>query len=209
MWKCVRGLRTTVSVQNKAASSIKKSQNINEIPKLKGPKTIYNPRTSASNYKGYLKKRNTPGLYFDPAPSSSTGSINSETIPLAFLPPNDPRRKFAEQIRQNDRLNVSDAPSVLLSKSSSRPEGKTYHLMPEQIEEIKKLRASDPEKYTRKVLAKQFDVSPLFISLVSSASKERLTEMDRRLKLIKNRFHPKRAIARDDRKKRKELWYRA
>ncbi|SMN22293.1 similar to Saccharomyces cerevisiae YKR085C MRPL20 Mitochondrial ribosomal protein of the large subunit [Maudiozyma saulgeensis] len=179
----------------------------NAFKELKGVQTIYNPRTSASNYKGYLKNKTPAGMYYNPAQSATTGSINSETIPLSFLAKDDPRRSFIKQLRTQDAVESKYGPPVLVGKSTV--EGKSYHLQPEQIAEIIKLRSSDPVTNTRKKLAKQFDVSPLFISLVSSAPKSRITEMNKRLNTIKSSWHKQREIARDDRKKRKQLWYRA
>lgn len=180
---------------------------VQELKELKGAQTIYNPRSSASNYKGYMKAKIPAGLYYNPAQSSAMGSINSETIPLSFLAKDDPRRKFVTKLRANDKLESATGPPVLCNKSTFK--GKDYHLEPEQIQEIIKLRANNPELYTRKVLAKKFKVSPLFISLVSTVSKARKAEMDDRLQTIKSKWHDKRVIARQDRKKRKELWYKA
>ena len=54
--------------------------------------TIYNKTKSASNYKGYLKHRDAPGMYYQPSESIATGSVNSETIPRSFMAASDPRR---------------------------------------------------------------------------------------------------------------------
>ena len=82
-------------------------------------------------------------------------------------------------------------------------------MKPEQVAEIVKLRQGDPEKYSRKKLAQMYNVSPLFISLVSSVPQKRKDEMDKRLSNIKSHWNSRRTIARDDRQKRKSLWYRA
>lgn len=165
--------------------------------------TIYNKVRSASNSKGYMKTKLIPGLYFTPSPTSATGSINSETIPKSFLPLTDPRRELVNKLREGD-AKVSKVAPLLHFKGE-----KTYHLTPENVQDIIKLRRKDPNKYTRKTLAKMYKVSPLFISLVSSASPERKAEMDRRLAAIKKTWHPGRIKAREDRKKRKEGWYKA
>ncbi|KAL6940841.1 hypothetical protein ACO0QE_004759 [Hanseniaspora vineae] len=174
---------------------------------LKGSPTIYNADKSASNYKGYLKAKIPKGFYYHPAQSSNTGSVNSETIPVSFMSATDPRRTLPHVVKQSvhDKKISELAPPVLPSKSAMAGT-KTYHLEPKDVEEIKKLRLSNPDKYTRKTLAKMFNVSPLFISIVSSASKERLQEMDRRLNIIKSEWCEKRKLARDDRAKRKALW---
>ncbi|QLG74069.1 hypothetical protein HG535_0F05810 [Zygotorulaspora mrakii] len=183
--------------------------NSKKIPELRGLPSIYNTKSSASNYKGYIKAKIPSAMYYSPAQSSSSGSINIETFPASFLPKGDSRKEFIKNLNSNDKLSGEHAPPVLTSRSTMNPDGKQYHLRPSDIETIKALRSEDPEKYTRKALAKQFNVSPLFISIVSDASKKRKLEMNDRLQQIKLKWHEKRAIARDDRKKRKEFWYRA
>lgn len=180
-----------------------------KIPELRSSPTIYNTKSSASNYRGYMRAEIPAGLYFNPAQSSATGSINSETYPASFLAKDDCRRDLIEKLRANDKLQGDMAPTVLTSKSTMSSSGKKYHLNPQEIEQIRSLREENPEKYTRKGLARQFNVSPLFISIVTNAPNERIKEMDTRLAHIKSKWHEKRAAAREDRKKRKELWYRA
>lgn len=180
-----------------------------KIPQLRSSPTIYNTKSSASNDRGYMRAKIPAGLYFNPAQSSATGSINSETFPVSFLPKDDSRREFIEKLRANDKLQGDMAPTVLTSKSTMSTSGKQYHLRPQEIEQIRRLREENPEKHTRKKLARQFNVSPLFISIVTNAPNERIKEMDLRLAHIKSKWHEKRVTAREDRKKRKELWYRA
>ena len=203
-----RGLHSCRRVSKDITKYIKQSTKEGDPPKLEGSPTIYNERTSAANYKGFLKAKIPAGLYYNPAQSSTMNSINSETIPVSFMPKDDPRRPFAAKLHATDKLESQTAPPVLCSKSTLNPSGKSYHLKPEQIKEIQRLRAENPEVYTRKALAAKYNVSPLFISMVSDVPKERKLEMDRRLETIKTNWHPKRAAAREDRRKRKEMWYR-
>lgn len=170
----------------------------------RGNTTIYNKIRSASNVDGYRKAQNKmpPGMYFQAAQSSPQGSIHSETIPSSFMPKDDPRRVHVTPHLQQQPM--SNAPAVLTGCSSE----KSYHLTPKKIEELVQLRKSDPKKYTRRVLAKQFNVSPLFVSLVSSASDSQLKEMAGRLQLIKSRWPRKTAEAREERRKRHQNWYR-
>lgn len=177
-----------------------------KIPQLRSTPTIYNTKSSASNPKGYMKAKIPGGLYFQPAQSSATGSINSETYPASFLPKTDSRKSHIENLRAEDRLKGDYAPPVLVSKSTMGE--KTYHLKPSDVAEIQRLRSENPEVHTRKALAKRFNVSPLFISMVSSASRQRNEEMASRLEQIKSQWHDKRRVARSDRIKRKQYWYR-
>ncbi|CAI4046779.1 hypothetical protein SUVZ_11G2940 [Saccharomyces uvarum] len=166
--------------------------------------SIYNKTKSASNYKGYLKHKDAPGMHYQPSESIATGSINSETVPRSFMPTNDPRREFEMPARV---APAKQCPNVLVSKSTVN--GKTYHLGPQEVEEIQRLRQENPLKYTRKVLAAKFGVSPLFVSLISKPNGQRAQEMDRRLQEIQSRWKDKRCVAREDRKRRKLLWYQA
>lgn len=200
MFSSIRKFGTSVTSYKDLSKFIQNCES--KIPELKSAPTIYNHKSSASNYKGYMKAKIPAGIYYQPAQSSSTGSINSETIPQSFLPKDDPRRAFFS-------LSSADSQASLLAPPLQVRKEKSYHLTPKDVEEIIKLRKENPNKYTRKVLSKKFGVSPLFISLVSNASEERKREMNRRLEIIKDNWHPKRVVAREDRKKRKELWYRA
>ncbi|AQZ17008.1 MRPL20 (YKR085C) [Zygosaccharomyces parabailii] len=179
-----------------------------KTPELRGAPTIYNDKSSASNYKGYLRAKVPPGLYLNLSQSSPTGSINSETIPASFLPKNDPRRPLTQELAGRDVLANCNAPPVLPGHSTITG-SKEYHLTPEHVQEIQKLRSENPQKNSRKALAKHFNVSPLFISLVSEAPKSWKDQMDLRLAEIKSNWHSRRALAREDRKKRKDFWYRA
>ncbi|EJS42845.1 mrpl20p [Saccharomyces arboricola H-6] len=166
--------------------------------------SIYNKTKSASNYKGYLKHKDAPGMHYQPSEAIATGSINSETIPRSFMPATDPRRVY-EMPAQG--AEAKQCPNVLVSKSTVN--AKTYHLGPQEIEEIERLRHENPQKYTRKFLAAKFGVSPLFVSLVSKPSDKQVQVMEGRLQEIQSRWKDKRRVAREDRKRRKLLWYQA
>ncbi|AMD21051.1 HEL230Wp [Eremothecium sinecaudum] len=203
MIRSIRGFSTSNLLRKADIKASIESTASPSIKKLKAIPTAFDRIKSASNLKGYRNAKLPPGTYFIPAPSSATGSINSETIPKSFLPKNDPRRELVDTLREGEAALARSAPPL-----SNKGE-KTYHLTPAEVEKIKELRNSNPEKYTRKVLAKMYNVSPLFISMVSNAPAARLEEMQRRLAVIQASWHPGRAQAREDRKKRQQLWYRA
>lgn len=197
-----RQFNITAAIYRKGSSA---STITEELPQMHGQPSIYNKKRSMSNVDGYRKAKVAPGLYIQPAQASPTGSIHSETIPLSFLPPGDPRRikvlPHLDKVQQESTLG----PPVLTGQYK---EEKSYHLTPEEVQEIIKLRQLDPEKYTRAVLAKKFGVSRLFVSLVSSASEERLQEMNSRLNIIQARWRKGRKEARMERVKRHQTWYR-
>ncbi|CAI4034838.1 hypothetical protein SMKI_11G2900 [Saccharomyces mikatae IFO 1815] len=166
--------------------------------------SVYNKTKSASNYKGYFKHKDAPGMYYQPSESIGTGSINSETIPRSFMAASDPRRGFDVPVQG---AKPQHCPNVLVSKSTVN--GKTYHLGPQEIEEIQRLRYENPQKYTRKFLAAKYGISPLFVSLISKPSDQQVQNMESRLTDIQSSWKEKRRVAREDRKRRKLLWYQA
>jgi len=158
----------------------------NEIPNL------YNKKSSA--YKPKLK--NPKGLIHHPPPSAPSATSD---IPDLFLPNDDPRKGLN---LSGEKIDIQNAPPL------SIPKEKTYNLTPKDVEEIKKLRISEPYKFTKKVLAEKFNVSEFTISLVSDANPERNEDMQNRLNLIKSRWGKGRKEARSDRVKRMQYWYR-
>ncbi|KAJ9657962.1 hypothetical protein H2201_007969 [Coniosporium apollinis] len=87
------------------------------------------------------------------------------------------------------------------------PYEKKYHLTPPQLEEMRKLRAHDPRKWTRVRLAEKFECSQFFVSLVCQAPQIK-AERDAELENIKKRWGRQKRMAREDRVKRKESWGR-
>lgn len=99
--------------------------------------------------------------------------------------------------------NPNDLPNVY--KPSE--EGK-YHLTPADVEEIRKLRLSDPMNWSRHKLAKRFECSPLFIAMACEASTEKKAIQRQVLESVQSRWGPKRRMAREDRQLRREAWGR-
>ncbi|CCK69737.1 mitochondrial 54S ribosomal protein mL58 KNAG_0C06440 [Huiozyma naganishii CBS 8797] len=180
-------------------------EDADKSPLRSGPCTIYNAQKSAWNPRGYLKYKWSPGVHFDPAPSSPTGSINSETIPRSFIPKSDPRAAQRGPPPSPLHTDVALAPRVLEGKRHE----KSYHLTPSDVQRIQELRARDSAKHTRKRLANMFHVSPLFISMVSTAPAAQTLEMRTRLAQIQSNWSEGRTRARRDAHRRKQLWYRA
>jgi len=86
------------------------------------------------------------------------------------------------------------------------PYEKMYHLTPADIEKMRELRAADPQKWSRAVLAREFKCSPLFVGIVAEASEERLTKTKHNLEKVKAGWGVKRSEAREERRKRREGW---
>ncbi|KAJ5377877.1 uncharacterized protein N7496_005286 [Penicillium cataractarum] len=136
-------------------------------------------------------------------PPSSAPSVYH--TPSKFLPSNDARRsmRIEDAANANPTDKVEDLPNVYRSD----PERK-YHLTPEDVEEIRKLRLSDPMTWSRHKLAKRFECSPLFIAMVCEASPEKKQIQRQVLEAVQSQWGPKRRMAREDRKLRREAWGR-
>jgi hypothetical protein len=75
-----------------------------------------------------------------------------------------------------------------------------------QVAQIKALRLQDPEKYTRKVLARKFGVSPFFISTIAPLSEDQFQKVLKDREDQWNGYGWRRKAKVVDRLRRKELW---
>ena len=153
--------------------------------------TSFHPVRSANKTKIQLPE----GVVYNPPSSAPT----PYQTPSAFLPAKDARRNAPWNQQNHD---IGSMPPL------ATPTEKTYNLTKAEISEIQNLRLEDPEKWTRKALAKKFNCSPFFISMVSKPASERQVEMDRRLGIIQSGWTDHRANARKDRARRRNLWLR-
>ncbi|KAF4548819.1 putative ribosomal protein subunit L20 [Elsinoe fawcettii] len=170
----------------------------------------------------------TDHIIFNP-PSSAPNVYHTPPI---FLPASDPRRQFhvaAEQaaapkpttaaptteasedaLGPTRRLALSrlGRTTTALPPMMGKPRERKYHLKPEDVEEIRKLRQMDPKQWTVKRLAEFFDCNEFFIRLCAS-SPEAKAEEDAKIDSIKGRWGRTKREAREDRQRRKELWGKA
>lgn len=151
--------------------------------------TTFHPVRSANKTKILLPE----GVVHNPPSSVPT----PHQTPAAFLPESDPRKTA---VWNTVKHNTEYMPPL------TEPAQKQYNVSPEDIAEIQRLRFEEPEVWTRKALAKKFNCSPFFISLVSKPTPERQAEMDRRLGVIKSQWTERRALARRDRARRHAIW---
>ncbi|PWY65040.1 hypothetical protein BO70DRAFT_346699 [Aspergillus heteromorphus CBS 117.55] len=132
-------------------------------------------------------------------PPSSAPSVY--LTPTKFLPSGD--------IRRNLRLaSVKNNDAEALPPVVRAPSEKKYHLTPSDIREIRRLRATDPMMWSRLKLAKHFECSPIFISLVCETSPQKKEIQKRVLEAVQSRWGSKRRMAREDRQLRKDAWGR-
>ena len=141
-------------------------------------------------------------IVFNP-PSSAP---SPHQTPAAFLPRGDPRRELLSQ--SHEHANPYSDPSRHLPPAIREPPEKKYHLREKEIEEIRRLRTEDPNKWTQNKLAEKFECSQFFIGMVSKAPKERIEKAKKELEEVKEKWGQRRRYAREDRQKRRELWGR-
>lgn len=151
-------------------------------------------------------------IIFNP-PSSAPNVYHT---PSKFLPKSDPRRKFHSTAPASTTTQTSTpADSAPLNSTTATEKlspireqyEKKYHLGQAEIDEIRRLRAEDPRKWTRVRLAEKFECSQFFVSLCCSAP-EIKQENDRALAVIKKKWGRRKTEAREERKARKTLWGR-
>lgn len=170
-------------------------------------------------------------LLFTPAPSVP----NAYHTPVKFLPVGDVRRKLWEQTQSLESSMATTSTTSQLAQSSSsafpprtakalppststfppdvalppavrQPYEKSYHLGPADIEEIRRLRAEDGEKWNSYALAKRFQCSRIFVAMCAQGSEERVkSEMKVRRKSAES-WGPRRRKAREERGRRREAW---
>lgn len=172
----------------------------------------------------YTSDRAAPTLIFNP-PSSTPNVYHT---PLIFLPKHDKRRQLystaqvystaAAHRRQTSPIArpgtplsasslLPPRPSTMLPTPVRNPYEKTYHVTEEEVEQIRQLRAQDPDKWTRVKLAEKFGCSQFFVGMVAKAPKK-AQRVEAEHEAMRRRWGARRREAREDRERRKVLWGR-
>ncbi|KAK0720788.1 mitochondrial ribosomal protein subunit L20-domain-containing protein [Lasiosphaeris hirsuta] len=158
-------------------------------------------------------------IIFNP-PASAPSVFHT---PFKFLPKSDPRRRanlpaslFASSTtiqfnhtsppstpQTDDADFIANAP--LLGSDCSTP--KPHHLTPADVEEIRRLRTEDPVKNSVAVLSERYKCSKLFIMMCVSSPREHRDKIKSALEMVRQRWGPRRAAAREDRKRRWEMLF--
>ena len=134
-------------------------------------------------------------IVFNP-PSSAPSVLHT---PLKFLPKEDKRRQLHEATAKKVPGPTRLPPVV------SQYKVPVHHLNDADIAEIRKLRSSEPLKWSVYKLARKFNCSTFFIRMCCPATPEK-KEMDKqKLEAQKARWGPRRTKAREDRQKRWDL----
>ncbi|RYP43189.1 hypothetical protein DL770_011804 [Monosporascus sp. CRB-9-2] len=170
-------------------------------------------------------------VVFNPPPSAPS----VYHTPFKFLPKSDPRRQanLAQLLLRNAASPSPTIPSSLSSIPTSSPsstpstsEDPAAKLPPtltadehersqprrnvtrEQVEEMRALRAEDPATWSVHKLAARFGCTPWFVMMCCKSSAEHRAAERARKEAIRARWGPVRALAREERRKRKTLLLR-
>lgn len=142
-------------------------------------------------------------IIFNP-PSSAPSVLHT---PLKFLPKDDKRRQLFS-LAKNSTLGIDEEarlpPPVLKQKAGYQ----RHHLTEEDVAEIRRLRSTDPENWTRVKLARKFNCTSLFIGICCEAPPEKVALEKAKIDAIRERWGPRRRMAKEDRVKRREASYR-
>lgn len=167
---------------------------IKHLPVETQPANKYNAARSAFN----LKPVPTQGLIYNPP--AALPSLKD--TPKVFLPPNDPRLKFmADKFKVYSQEELAEMPVIYGAK-------RDYTLTPEIIEQIIKLRSEDPDTWTIAKLAARFNVDAKKVNVVTGFSHQKQQRMLLELTKLKSEWSEKKALARQDRHRRKQQWLR-
>ena len=165
-----------------------------EVPFLKQAPNKY---SSSSTWN--LKPNMPQGLVHNP-PASLPRAMNT---PKAFLPLKDPRRTAIHH-KTFQRSEVDDMPVIYSSENPNK-----YLATPEVVKEMQLLRSSDPDRWTVNALAKSFGVSPFFVKVTTDIPTVRKAKIEEKLAETKQNWSRSTKEARQNRKKRVELWLRS
>jgi len=117
------------------------------------------------------------------------------------MPKEDKRRQlFAAALTR--QMPLSRLPPAV---PKFAPIGISHHLKDSDIAEIRKLRTSDPEKWSALRLSKKFNCSRRFIRMCAEAPEEKKERDRQKWEVLRSRWGPKKTMASEDRQKRMEM----
>lgn len=190
------------------------------IPSINDSVSLHFARHQSSYRRTVKKLRVKPAAFFAPTPGKTSDHIifnppssapSVYQTPNKFLPKDDIRRTLTLPTSVASTAGTTATTSTTLDALPppiSPPYKKKYHLTQADVEEVRRLRASDPWFWSQHKLAAKFDCSKFFISRISSAPEEKKEVQRQVLEAVKARWGPRRLMAREDRKIRKATWGR-
>jgi hypothetical protein len=172
---------------------------------------IFNPPPTAPNVyhtplKFLPKSDKRRQLYADSStPSLYNVPANAKTAPKESLiaKPGTALHEIARTMATSLLPRVPD--SDPMPPSLKKIEEKKYHITPEQVAEMQALRQEDSKTWTIDKLAEKYGCSTLFVRICAK-NREAGKAHYERIEAVKARWGRKRMLARQDRRRRKDLW---
>lgn len=196
----------TLLMQSRRASTTRrarKSLNIPPTAPAGGPASLTG--TSGRSQTAFNQPSRTDSIVYNPPASAP----NMYLTPWKFLPKDDMRIRFRFAAQGIGSVEGKEEAESSLPPPVRKPYQKQYHLGPEQIEEIRRLRKEDENKWTRTALAQRFQCSQLLVALVAPASEERKARQRAEEEKFLRTWR-KRGVSslktRRERRRRKALW---
>ncbi|PHH64232.1 hypothetical protein CDD81_4846 [Ophiocordyceps australis] len=170
-------------------------------------------------HESFLPDRSSPfpqqeHIIYNP-PASEASPLHT---PFLFLPKKDPRRIAMTRLRREVQQHAPPPKPAAVSSTNDasdlppamryRRREPNYHLEEKEMKEMRRLRTEDPIKWSVGQLAKKFNCSPVFVSMVAPAPPGHLTWLREKLDRKMQRWGPMKTQAREDRRRRAEMLYR-
>lgn len=196
--RCVTSTRTALKQQlrHKAtAARTKRALNIPPHPSFLTPDAPHEQDT----------------IIFNP-PSAAPSVYHT---PFKFLPKTDPRRRanlaslFERHFGSGPNAKPDNLPVVAWTKEKKATTvSDRGPITREEVEEMRRLRAEDPHKWTVRALSIKFDMPMGFIMACCQAPRSKIEFERRKVELMRQRWGPAKAKAVEDRERRREMLYR-
>lgn len=150
-------------------------------------------------------------------PPASAASVYH--TPFKFLPKNDPRRRanLAKIFESHFTSPAGGAGPTTTTTDLPKVSGLHKHnpafdargpITKSEVEEMRRLREEDPHKWDVRALSEKYSIPHIFVMMCCQAPKEKLEFERKKMELIRQRWGPIRAKAKEDRHRRTQMLYR-
>lgn len=145
--------------------------------------------------------------------------------PFKFLPKSDPRRRanlakiFESHFAPPTTTPTTAGGAETTPTTADLPTVRGLHkpnpafdargpITKSEVEEMRRLREEDPHKWDVRALSDKYAIPHIFVMMCCQAPKEKLEFERKKMELIRQRWGPIRAKAKEDRHRRTQMLYR-
>ncbi|KAK1760541.1 mitochondrial ribosomal protein subunit L20-domain-containing protein [Echria macrotheca] len=133
--------------------------------------------------------------------------------PFKFLPKTDPRRRAnlpANLFASSSTIQFSSTPTTTSASVTALPtvgpaSPKKYHLTPEDVQQMRELRAADPVRNSVASLANRFGCSKLFVIFCCQSSPQHRDKIREAIAAEQARWGPRKMAAFQERARRRQM----